>query len=468
MSTPRPRVVVVGAGFGGLAATRALARMPVDVVLVDRKNYHGFWPLLYQVATAALSPDDVAYSVRGAFPRQSDLEVHMAEVRGIDLSARELELDHGPPLAYDYLILAPGSVTSDFGIPGVSEHAFPLKTVPDAVRLRHHVLRQFEMACSRPSSIADGALTVVVAGGGPTGVEVSGAMAELFGKVLNGHPQTRRAAAQARVVLVERSDGLLNAFSARSRAEALRTLTKNGVEVRLETSIAAVSPEAVELGDGTVIPSRTLVWGAGIKANPIGEFLGVELFPGGRVGVEPDLSLPGHPEVFVVGDLAFATNGRGRPLPQLAPVASQGARHAVRSIGRRMKGNATKPFRYRHRGNMAIIGRRSAVAELPGGLRVGGTFGWMSWLALHLALLVGFRNRAVVMVTWGWNFLTSGRGSRVILELHGTAGDEARLPRPREVDRPRPLRADRPRPLHAERAARSQLAGGARHRKLAA
>jgi len=458
----------VGAGFGGLAATKALARMPVDVVLLDRKNYHGFWPLLYQVATAALSPDDVAYSVRGAFPRQPNLEVRMAEVRGIDLEARELELDHGPDLPYDYLILAPGSVATDFGIPGVSEHAFPLKTVPDAVRLRHHVLRQFEMACSRPWSLADGALTVVVAGGGPTGVEVSGAMAELFGKVLKGDLQDNLAAARPRVVLVEASDRLLNAFSARSRAEALRTLTKHGVEVRLETTIASVSAHAVKLGDGTVIPSQTLVWGAGIKANPIAQCLGVELFPGGRVGVDPDLSLPGHPEVFVVGDIAFATNGKGRPLPQLAPVASQGAKHAVRSIGARMKGQASKPFRYRDKGNMAIIGRRSAVAELPGGIRLGGTFGWISWLALHLALLVGFRNRAVVMVTWGWNFLTSGRGSRVILDLHPAPSQTARRPRPLVAERHRP-----PRPLHARRqrlvsAQRRAAAGTAGRGKIAA
>ena len=194
----------------------------------------------------------MAYSVRGAFPRQANLEVRMAEVRGIDLEARELELDHGPDLPYDYLILAPGSVATDFGIPGVSEHAFPLKTVPDAVRLRHHVLRQFEMACSRPWSLADGALTVVVAGGGPTGVEVSGAMAELFGKVLKGDLQDNLAAARPRVVLVEASDRLLNAFSARSRAEALRTLTKHGVEVRLETTIASVSAHAVKLGENGV------------------------------------------------------------------------------------------------------------------------------------------------------------------------------------------------------------------------
>jgi len=421
VSAPRPRVVVVGAGFGGLAATRALAKVPVDVVLVDRQNYHGFWPLLYQVATAALSPDDVAYSVRGIFQRQRNLEVRMASVDDIDLEARELELDQGPALAYDHLILAAGSVSTDFGVPGVAQHAFPLKTVPDAVRLRHHVLRQFESACSHPSLMADGALTVVVAGGGPTGVEISGAMAELFGKVLAKDFRSNGEAAQARVVLVEPGDHLLNGFSARSQAQALRTLTKLGVEVRFHTSIAAVSEHAVELGDGTAIPTRTLVWGAGIKANPLAERLGLAPASGGRVPVEPDLSLPGHPEVFVIGDLALVTDDHGKPLPQLAPVASQGARHAVRSVRRRMRGEPTSSFRYRDKGSMATIGRRSAVAELPGGIRLGGTLGWLSWLGLHLAFLVGFRNRVVVMVSWGWNFLTSDRGSRVILETDGAA-----------------------------------------------
>ena len=410
----RARVVVVGAGFGGVAAARALAEEQVDVVLVDRHNYHGFWPLLYQVATAALSPDDIAYSVRGIFWGQSNVDVRLATVTGVDLDRREVQLDHGGPLRYDYLVVATGSVSNDFGVPGVADHGFPLKTLSDALVLRNHLLELFESAHTDPTMADSGALTVVVAGGGPTGVEVSGALVELFGVL--GRDFKGLDVRRAQVVLVEMADHLLPGFAESSQSEALRTLRSRGIDVRLATAIAEAGATEVVLADGSAVPTRTLVWAAGVRANPLVEELGLAQAQAGRLVVDDDLSVPGRPEVFAIGDVAAAGAGAGSgPYPQLAPVAMQAGRHVATVIARREQGLPGRPFRYRDKGKMATIGRRAAVAELPLGIRFGGTPGWLAWLALHLVFLVGFRNRAAVLLSWAWNYVTWDRGHRVIL-----------------------------------------------------
>ncbi len=413
---PRPKVVVVGGGFGGIAAARALRSVPVDVTLVDRHNYHGFWPLLYQVATAALGPGDIAHNLRGIFWGDTSIDARMATVTGIDLEDHRVDVDTGPPLDYDFLVLAAGSVNDTFGVPGVTENAFPLKSLPDAMALRNHLLEHFEWAHTDPGLVDVGFLTVVVAGGGPTGVEVSGALAELFSVLERDFPVLD--VGRARVVLVEMGDHLLNGFHSSLQAEALRTLRARGVEVRLGTKIAEARNDGVTFDDGSVVPTRTLVWAAGVRANPLADVLGVEQGRAGTVVVANDLSVPGHPDVFVIGDMAAASNANG-PLPMVAPVAQQGARHVAACIRSRLAGRSTRPFRYRNKGKMATIGRRSAVADLPFGIRLGGTPGWLSWLGLHLVLLVGFRNRATVLLNWAWNYVTWDRGNRVILRLRG-------------------------------------------------
>jgi NADH dehydrogenase len=412
----RPRVVIVGSGFGGLNAATRLAPAPVDITVVDRDNYHGFWPLLYQVATAGLGADDIAHPIRGIYDRHPNISVRLGSVSGVDLEHRMVEIDGDPALPYDFLILAAGSSTSDFGIPGVEEHAYPLKTLPDAVRLRNHVLTTFERADSaRPGGVDPGALTMVLVGGGPTGVELAGALSELIGHNLAADFR-HLDLTQARVVVVEMTDHLLPGFSPASQQAALRTLGAKGVEVRFATKLAKVTGEDVTFEDGSSLATRTVVWTAGVKANPLAAVLPGDKAKGGSLSVGPDLSLPGHPEVFVIGDLAGATGRDGGPLPQLAQVAIQGGRHTARNIRRRLAGKPSRPFRYHNHGIMATIGRRSAVAELPGGLRFEGTVGWLAWLAVHLVFLVGFRNRAVVMVNWAWNYLTWDRASRVILD----------------------------------------------------
>jgi NADH dehydrogenase len=408
-----PHVVIVGAGFGGLAAARALAGAPVDVTIVDRHNFHTFSPLLYQVATAGLAPDDIAPNTRGIVQRAANVETRMATVEQVDVERRAVIVDHGRPIPYDILVLAAGAVSSDFGVPGVAEHAIPLKTLADATRVRSTVLERFEEANTDPTLVDRGILTFVVAGGGPTGVELCGALAELFTKVL-ARDFKNLDVRRARVILVEMTDRLLAGFSAWAGEEALTELELRGVEVRRGAAIASVEPDEVRLADGVVIPTRTVVWAAGVRANPLAEVLGLAR-DHGRIVVERDLTVPGHPEVFVIGDLAAASGRGGRPHPQLAPVAMQAGRHVARTIVRRVHGKPARRFRYHDKGTMATIGRRSAVAELPFGIRFGGTLGWLSWLGLHLVFLIGFRNRVVVLVNWAWNYFRWDRGNRVIL-----------------------------------------------------
>ena len=405
----RHRVVVIGAGFGGLNAVKALKDAPVDVVLVDANNFHTFQPLLYQVATAGLDADDVAFPARGIFHRQRNVDFRMERVEGIDLDARVVRLAQGT-LDYDHLVIAAGAVVADYGVPGVAEHGYALKTLADAVALRSHVLRCFEMATTT-EDIDGGLLTVVISGGGPTGVELAGGLAELFGWVFRkDYPNLDLR--RARIVLVELADRLLATFAPRLSSRAYRTLTRRGVEVVLGVGVDKVDAAAVHLTDGTRIPTHTLVWTAGVRASPLGSTLGVALGRGGKILVRPDLSLPDHPEVFAVGDIA-AVEGAD-DLPGVGQVAIQGGRHAGRMIHRRIDGRETTPFRYFDKGSMATIGRHDAVAELRGGIRLTGFVGWLAWLGLHVLYLIGFRNRANVLVNWAWNYVTYDRGSRIV------------------------------------------------------
>jgi NADH dehydrogenase len=412
-----PRVVVVGGGFAGLAAVKTLSKIkpPVKVLLLEQHNYHLFQPLLYQLATGLVQPADIAHPIRGIV-RRYRTSVRMATVSGVDFDAKQVLTAEGGRFGYDYLVLAAGATTATFGIPGVDEHSFPLKSMPDALQLRAHLLHQFELADNDPSEVARGALTVVVVGGGPTGVEMAGALHELFKHVLV-HDFPDLDINQARVILLEATDHLLAPFHPSSRQHALDTLNKRGVEVRLGQAMERAGPEEVVLKDGTMIPTRTLIWGAGVRAHPLADVLGLEQTRGGRIVVGEDMSVPGRPEVFVVGDLAGAGDGKGGLLPQVAQPAIQEARHAARNIERTLKGEPRTGFEYKDKGIMATIGRNAAVTELPSGARFQGVLAWYMWLVLHLAYIVGFRSRVAVLVNWIWSYLTYDRHARIIVSV---------------------------------------------------
>jgi NADH dehydrogenase len=411
------RVVIVGAGFGGLATTKALANAPVEITLVDRHNFHTFQPLLYQVATAGLNATDVAHAVRGIFHKQDNVEFRRATVTGVDWSAHTVELDHGaePSLAFDHIVVAAGASASFFGIPGAAEHGLALYTLGDAVALRNHVLERFEAADADPALLDDGVLTFAIVGGGPTGVEVAGALSELFAMVLRKDFRALDVS-RASVVLIEMADTLLTPFAPISQRSAAETLAGMGVELRLGEAVTSVTATRVALRSGEELKAHTLIWAAGVQANPLAQALGVETGRGGRIVVGPDLRIAGHPEAFAIGDVAGSRSATGDELlPQLAPVAIQGGHHVAKEIVASLEGRPSKRFRYRDKGIMATIGRRAAVAELPLGVKLRGTPAWLAWLGLHLVTLVGFRNRLSVFLNWAWNYVTWDRGPRIIL-----------------------------------------------------
>jgi NADH dehydrogenase len=433
MRSGAPHVVVIGAGFGGLTVARALADAaedrPLTVTLLDRRNHHTFQPLLYQVATSGLQPQDVGHPLRPIFglrrrsARSTAVDVRFGEAVDVDREERVVRLADGGEIPYDHLVVAAGAVTSDFGVPGVAQHGFGLKSLPEALALRDHVLRQFEQAAVERDPDPE-LLTFVVAGGGPTGVELAGALAELVDDVLRrDHPHLDMR--RVRIVLVEMADRLLGGLHPRSGAYALQALRRRGVEVRLGSALARADADHVELDDGTTIPTRTLVWVAGVSAAPLAEQLGVETVRGGRVPVTASLQLPDDPAVHVIGDVAAAHDGDGALLPQLAPVAMQQGRHVARRIVAALDGQPDdRPFRYVDKGTMATIGRHDAVAELPLGVRFGGPLAWLAWLALHLLFLVGFRNRVAVFLSWVWNYLTYDRAARLILHADEPVDDD--------------------------------------------
>jgi NADH dehydrogenase len=408
-----PRVVIVGVGFGGLAAARSLRKAPVEVVLIDRRNYHLFQPLLYQVATAALSPADIAWPIRSIVAGQANARVELGRVTGVDTGRQEVIVDDERRVAYDHLILATGARHAYFGRDEWEEVAPGLKKIDDATLIRQRVLIAFERAEVAPDpEDARRLLSFVVVGGGPTGVEMAGAIAELARHALArdfSHINPR----DARVVLVEAGPRLLASFAQTLSARAKEALEELGVEVRLGGRVTACDAQGVVV-EGERIHAGTIVWGAGVIASPAGKWLDVPCDPAGRVKVGPDLEVPGYPNVFVIGDTVFALGPNGRPVPGIAPAAKQMGHHVGRLIAARVAGRPHPgPFRYRHMGSLATIGRKAAVADF-GRVRLSGLPAWILWAVAHVYFLIGWRNRLVVSLNWFWSYLTFERGARLI------------------------------------------------------
>jgi len=413
----KPHVVIVGAGFGGLGVAEQLAHVPVDVTLIDRHNYHTFQPLLYQVATSLLNAEDVGAPIRSMFRHEENVNFRLGTVTGIDVPGRQIQMDDGDKISFDYLALAGGATVNFFGTPGAAEHAFPLYTLMNAVKLRNQVMRQFEAAAQNPAMIDDGALNFVIVGAGPTGVETAGALSDLFYNLLP-KDYHELATEKARIILVEMGREVLAPYKQNLREYARNELEERGVELRLGEAVAEVGPTSVKLKSGEVIKAHTLVWAAGVQANPLARMLGMPQGRGGRVKLNSDLSVPEHPEIFVVGDMGEVTSD-GQVLPQLGSVAMQSGEHVARQIARRIAGEETQPFKYWDKGFMATIGRGSAVVEFPNKQTLHGPLAYFAWLGVHLALLSGMRNRIETLWNWGWSALTHDRAARIIIE-----GDE--------------------------------------------
>ena len=411
------RVVIVGMGFGGIRAARVLAGRGLDVVLVDRNNYHLFQPLLYQVATAGLEQESIAYPVRAMARNWPGTRFHLGEVLAVDYSARTLQTDAGM-IPYDYLVIGAGSVTNFFGLASVEQYAFDLKELNDAETLRNHILTAFEKAVNEPDPARKRALmTFVIVGGGPTGVEFAGALIELVNFVLaKDYPELGTHA--ARVVLVEATDTLLASMPETLRMYTLKKLRGMSVEVLLNARVVDAGADRVVLHDGAIIPAHTLFWSAGVKAAPLADTLGITPVSGGRIHVAPDLTLPGYPEVYVIGDMAYLEQD-GAALPMTAPVAMQTGIYAGKAILAKTRGTELPPFRYRDKGSMATIGKNAAVA-CAFGLNFRGYSAWLVWLLLHLYYLIGFRNRIVVMLNWIWYYWSHERQVRLITSRERT------------------------------------------------
>jgi NADH dehydrogenase len=409
----RPRVVIIGAGFGGLSATKSLAKAPFDVVLIDRYNYHMFQPLLYQVATAALAPANIAWPIRTMFRRERNVSVVLANVSAIDAERNEVIAD-GHRIPFDYLIVASGARQAYFGHSDWAQHAPGLKTIDDAMYFRRRILLAFERAETEPDpDERRRLLNFVVVGGGATGVELTGAIAELAKSALASDFRAIDPRS-ARIVLVEAGPRVLRQLDESLSRYAKRALEQLGAEVRLGTAVTGCDEAGISMGTER-IESRTIMWSAGVEASPAGRWLGAETDRAGRVKVEPDLSLPGRPHIFVLGDTALVVGGRGEPLPGVAPVAKQQGAYVARLIAARAGGRSVPPFQYRDFGMLAIIGRSRAVAQF-GHLKLSGLPAWLLWCFAHIYFLIGFRNRLFVMLNWAWNFLTFRRGARLIAD----------------------------------------------------
>jgi NADH:ubiquinone reductase (H+-translocating) len=409
----RPRIVIVGAGFGGLSAATRLGRADADVTVIDRHNHHLFQPLLYQVATAALSPADIAAPIRSILGRQRNTRVVLGTVTGVETAGRAVIVG-GRRIPYDYLVIATGARDTYFGHDEWAGVTSRLKDVMDAREMRRRILVAFEHAeDSDDEAERHRLLTFVIIGGGPTGVELAGALAELSRATL-ARDFRRIDPTAARIILIEAGPRLLASFPAQLSAVAARALTRLGVELRLGVAVTECDADGVML-DAERIESNTVIWAAGVVASPAGQWLGVNVERSGRVAVGPDLSLPGHPDIFVIGDAALVVGKVGKPLPGVAPVAKQQGAYVAQVILARLSGRKKRPFRYRNVGNLATIGRREAVADF-GWLRLSGRLGWLLWSVAHIYFLIGFRNRMVVATEWLWSYLTYQRGARLIID----------------------------------------------------
>ena len=408
-----PRVVIIGAGFGGLWAAKTLANAAVEIVVIDRENYHLFQPLLYQVATAGLSPADIAAPIRGIVGAYRNVTVLLGEIVGVDVGARTVSIMGGRHVPYDYLILATGARHAYFGHDEWELFAPGLKRIEDATEIRRRILLAFERAESEVDADERRRLmNLVIVGGGPTGVELAGAIAELARRALakdfrNIDPRVTR------IFLVEAGQRLLPSFPEDLSNDATRRLERLGVEVRLGAPVTAIDSSGVTIGMGR-IDSRTVIWAAGVAASPAGNWIGAKCDRVGRIEVDRDLSVPGHPEIFAIGDTALALDGDGKPLPGIAPVAKQQGRYVGKLIKTRLRGaKRAKPFRYRSYGNLATIGRKAAVIDF-GWIHLRGLVAWVIWSVVHIYFLIGFRNRAMVALDWLWAYFTFQRGARLI------------------------------------------------------
>ncbi len=410
--TRRPRIVVLGAGFAGLHAVRVLAEAGRNVLWVDGRNYHTFLPLLYQVATAGLEPQAIVYPTRSLLRHLPGVEFRMARITGGDPVRHHLVTDAGHRIPYDRLIVATGGAAADFGVPGVHDHTFKLYDVEDARALRNHVLLELERAAGEddPAKLA-AMLTFVIVGAGPTGVETAGAIAEFQRHVV---PKDYGLGDHSlRIILIEAGPAVLAPFDESLRARAQRDLEAFGVRVRLNTTVAKVDADCVHLADGERIDARTVIWAAGIRAGDVTQHLGLPTGRSGRIRVDANLVVPGHPEVFAAGDVCII-DGAER-LPQVAQMAMQTGAHAAENLLRGLRREELVPFEYDDKGSMATIGRSRAIVQIGKRIKLTGALAWWAWLALHIVMLIGFRNRLVVLINWAWNYVTYDRGLRAIL-----------------------------------------------------
>jgi NADH dehydrogenase len=423
--TTSPRIVIVGAGFGGLTAAKALSGKPFDVTVIDQHNYHLFQPLLYQVATAALSPAEIASPIRGILSRERNVSVMLGKVSGIDTARHEV-LAEGRRIPYDTLILATGAQHAYFGHDDWAAHAPGLKTIDDATYIRRRILLAFEKAETEPDAAERARLlNFVVVGGGPTGVEMAGAIAELANRALAADFRSIDPRA-ARIILVEAAPRLLTPFDPSLSEAAKKSLEQLGVEVRLGAAVTALDAEGVSMG-AERIEARTVIWGAGVTASPAGNWISAETDRAGRVKVSSDLSVPGHPDIFVIGDTALLDGADGNPLPGVAPVAKQQGQYVADLLIARQQGEAQKPFRYSDFGALATIGRSRAVVQM-GRLKIKGFIAWLLWSIAHIYFLIGFRNRLIVATNWLWSYATFQRGTRLITGVTGSRMEDMPMP----------------------------------------
>jgi NADH:quinone reductase (non-electrogenic) len=427
----RPRVVIVGAGFGGLACARKLDGEPLDVILLDQHNYHLFTPLLYQVATGLLNPSDIAYPLRTVFRHSPNVRFRQATVAGVNLTRRSVQLAGESDLPYDYLVLATGSTDNYFGNQAIAQRSLGLKRLEDATGLRNHVLTCLEQADAEVDpEIRRALLTFVVVGGGPTGVECSGALTELM-HIVAGKDYHNISRADIRIILVEGLDRLLQAFSERLGRYARRVLERRGVEVRTQVLVKTADEGGVTLSDGTSVPCRTIIWSAGVRPNNPLKATDLPRFRDQRIKVDKQLRIPGATGAFAIGDVASPEVNQQHELPMLSPPAMQAGRYVARAILDRSRGaeSVPRPFHYVDKGTMATIGRNAGVAHLPGGLELTGFIGWLTWLFVHIYYLVGFRNRISALASWAWDYLRHDRPIRIILATGAGSKPARSVPR---------------------------------------